>query len=89
MGIKLTKQDYMRLSKERLAELLVEMDSHPIEPIQVPVMPTTPSGLVCDGIHCTNPHRDCINCPQIMHYGEFKTSPNTATGISTLKADGK
>ena len=40
--MKLTKEDYMRLPKERLAELLVEMDSHPIEPIVIPQQPTTP-----------------------------------------------
>ena len=40
--MKLTKQDYMRLPKERLAELLAEMDSHPIEPIVIPQQPTTP-----------------------------------------------
>lgn len=41
--MKLTKEDYMRLPKERLAELLVEMDSHPIEPIVIPQQPTSPS----------------------------------------------
>ena len=41
--MKPTKEDYMRLSKERLAELLVEMDSHPIEPIVIPAQPTSPS----------------------------------------------
>lgn len=86
--MKLTKADYMRLSKERLAELLVEMDSHPIEPIQIPVMPTTPSGWGCDGTICTNPQMDCINCPRKTTGGTI-TSPNTATGISTLKAEGK
>lgn len=86
--MKLTKADYMRLPKERLAELLVEMDSHPIEPIQIPVMPTRPSGWGCDGTVCTNPHMDCINCPRMTTGGVY-TSPNTATGISTLKAEGK
>lgn len=45
MGIKLTKQDFMRLSKERLAELLAEllaeMDNMKIEPISIPTMPIT------------------------------------------------
>ena len=76
--MKLTKQDYMRLSKERLAELLVEMDSHPIEPIQIPVMPTTPSGWGCDGTVCTNPQMDCINCPlKTTTIGRMVISPNT------------
>ena len=86
--MKLKKEDYMRLPKERLAELLVEMDNHPIEPIQFPVMPTTPSGWGRDGIHCTNPQMDCINCPRRTTGGGTITSPNTATGISTMKVDG-
>ena len=86
--MKLKKEDYMRLPKERLAELLVEMDNHPIEPIQIPAMPTTPSGWMCDGIHCTNPQMDCINCPRRTTGGGTITSPNTATGISTIKVDG-
>lgn len=40
--MKLTKQDYMRLPKERLAELLAEMDDVKIEPIVIPKQPTTP-----------------------------------------------
>ena len=79
--MKLTKDDYMRLPKERLAELLVEMDSHPIEPIQIPITPTAPSVWGCDGVHCTNPQMDCINCPRRMTY-DVKT-------IATLKTEGK
>ena len=37
--MKLTKEDYMRLPKERLAELLVEMDSEVIQPIVIPSQP--------------------------------------------------
>ena len=39
--MKLTKQDYMRLPKERLAELLAEMDDVKIESIVNPQQPTT------------------------------------------------
>lgn len=39
--MKLTKEDYMRLPKERLAELLAELDDVKIEPIVIP-QPTTP-----------------------------------------------
>lgn len=61
--MKLTKQDLMRLPKERLAELIVELTQSPVEP-PLPIMPTTPvAPLMCDGTHCTNPHMDCINCP--------------------------
>jgi hypothetical protein len=38
--MKLTKEDYMRLPKERLAELLVERDNEVIQPIVIPSQPT-------------------------------------------------
>ena len=41
--MKLTKEDYMRLSKERLAELLAERDNEVIQPIVIPAQPTSPS----------------------------------------------
>jgi len=47
--MKLTKEDYMRLPKERLADLLVERDNEKVEPIVIPpinvptpVYPCTP-----------------------------------------------
>jgi len=47
--MKLTKEDYMRLPKERLAELLADIDNTPVEPIVIPQSPsivpnTTPFG---------------------------------------------
>ena len=39
--MKLTKQDYMRLPKERLAELLAEMDDVKVDPIVIPAPPVT------------------------------------------------
>lgn len=39
--MKLTKEDYMRLPKERLAELLAEMDNEVIQPISIPTSPGT------------------------------------------------
>lgn len=52
----------MKLPKERLAELLVEVMRQ-----QMPVISTPFSQIIpCyapDGI-CTNPQRDCINCPK-------------------------
>jgi hypothetical protein len=41
--MKLTKADYMRLSKERLAELLEERDNEVIQPIVIPSQPAQPS----------------------------------------------
>lgn len=37
--MKLTKEDYMRLPKERLAELLVERDNEVVQPIVIPSQP--------------------------------------------------
>lgn len=91
--MKLTKEDYMRLPKERLAELLEERDTnegpilpHRVFPFADPGSYKTPC-YAPDGI-CTNPQMDCINCPRKTSGGTI-TSPNTATGISTLKAEGK
>lgn len=41
--MKLTKEDYMRLPKERLAELLAERDNEVIQPIVIPQPTTQPS----------------------------------------------
>ena len=51
-----------------------------------PTMPTTPV-FGCDGIHCTNPHMDCINCPRKIT-GGFNTTCGTSTG-NTSATDGK
>lgn len=53
-----------------------------------PIMPTPPSGWGCDGTHCTNPHGDCINCPQRFTTGGTITTPNTASGTSTATLHG-
>ena len=85
--MKLTKEDYMRLPKERLAELLVERDNEILTPITLPKIPSNPSLFECDGIHCINPQMDCINCPR-RTTGGIVTSPNTTIGTSTLKVRG-
>ena len=85
--MKLTKEDYMRLKKERLAELLVELTSGP-NLVSIPVIPNEEPLRWCDGTICTNPQMDCIGCPRTS-IGKVYISPNTATGTSTLKAEGK
>ena len=68
----LTKEDYMKLPKERLAELLVEKDKQ--LPIIVP--PFSSKITPCyapDGI-CTNPQRDCINCPKTYEQSTITTN---------------
>ena len=51
-----------------------------------PTMPTTPV-FGCDGIRCTNPHMDCINCPRKIT-GGFNTTCGTSAG-NTSATDGK
>lgn len=78
--MKLSKQDLMRLPKERLAELLVEMQEAPTittpEPTPIPFpYPATPW-----------PYTPWWGAD---HPITITDSPNTATGTSTLKAEGK
>lgn len=77
------KEDYMRLPKERLAELLVERDN---TPSFIPYPPLYQSRPLCweAGGTCTNPQMDCINCPRRGTGWMFRTSSET----STLKAEG-
>lgn len=65
----MTKEDYMRLPKVRLAELLVERDKS-VQPL-IRIMPTDSPRLQCyePGGTCTNSFRDCINCPKTFGSG--------------------
>lgn len=75
----MTKEDYMKLSKERLAELLAERDSYsPSVMPNSPSIPNDPRPLCGYGGYCTNKFRDCIDCPGI-HY---PTGTRTITTIS-------
>lgn len=64
------KEDYMKLSKERLAELLAERDASDvrIEPI---IIEGAAGSIPCyaPGGVCANPQRDCIGCPKRHLYG--------------------
>lgn len=72
----MTKEDYMKLSKERLAELLVERDREPA--ITIPYT-THPQCFEPGGV-CTNPSRDCINCPgPILGTAYWSTTTNQIT----------
>ena len=70
----MTKEDYMRLPKERLAELLVEKDAQnssamwqiPYPQMEVPCY--APNGI------CTNPQMDCIGCPRHHSGGGYVTT---------------
>lgn len=62
--MKLTKEDYMKLGLERCAELLVEMDNE----TTIPSYPSSPwlpvEYCYYFGGSCTNPNKDCLNCPR-------------------------
>ena len=77
------KEDYMKLSKERLAELLEERDN---EQKTTPYYPPTtilgpaPPCYSQDGV-CSNPYHDCINCPRIHGNGGGWSTSTTGTEI--------
>ena len=69
----LTKEDYLKLGIERLAELNVEKDKllYKEDTTYIPYVPYTPyckitTSPLCyeEGGVCTNPQMDCINCPK-------------------------
>lgn len=68
----MTKEDYMKLTKERLAELLAERDSYVPPFFHGNIMPCEMPGGVC-----TNPHHDCINCHR--PHGDIGTITTTNT----------
>lgn len=66
----MTKEDYMKLSKERLAELLVERDNVITPPREAPLV-----GFLCPyGGSCGNPFRDCVGCPGVITGGHYRTN---------------
>ena len=73
----MNKNDYMRLSKERLAELLEERDNAAKQGrvVYIPQENLIPC-YAPNGI-CTNPQMDCINCPKRDGGGGYTT---TSTG---------
>lgn len=69
----MTKKDYIALSKERLAELIIQKDEELSNLRNLLLSSTTPTFSIpqqkplCyeeNGI-CNNPHMDCINCPKL------------------------
>lgn len=75
--MKLTKQDYMRLPKERLAELLAERDNEVIQPIIIPSQPvSTPS----------DPWKSPYPYGPIITYTDTKPNTNDTSGSPELNA---
>lgn len=82
----MTYEDYMLLPKETLAKELARRDY--LSTISAPmVVPPFPSEkyVPCyhpDGV-CTNPFRDCVNCPKVWSTGGFTTT-TTADNTNVL-----
>lgn len=92
---KMIKEDYMKLSKERLAELLVEKDRKIfLFEAQLLTKQYTPGDFFpfitekqnppcwAPGGYCSNPFHDCINCPQQWGGGGTISTTSTGTGIN-------
>lgn len=73
----MTKEDYMKLPKEILAELLAAREK------QVPVEINKPDtfGSCPYGERCTNPFHDCIGCPGNYGTGGCSITINDSTVI--------
>ena len=69
------KEDYMKLTKERLAELLAERDSQPV----IPTIIESPRLSCFEGGACTNPFHDCVNCPRQTTGGSWTSTRITST----------
>lgn len=88
------KEDYMKLSKERLAELLVEKDRKIfLFESQLLTKQYTPGDFFpyitekqnppcwAPGGYCSNPFHDCINCPQQWGGGVGTSISTDGTGV--------
>lgn len=78
----LTKEDYMKLPKERLAELLAERN---LPAYHLPFSQTVP--CYAPGGICTNPQRDCINCPKRGTNIDVITTTYTSNSTINAKID--
>lgn len=75
----MTKEDYMFLPKERLAELLAERDAQ--DKIDyTPIDLFIPHCYDPDGV-CTNPLKDCTNCPKQFDDGTTTITTTTLEGL--------
>lgn len=77
------KEDYMKLSKERLAELLVEQEKTLADLRELLTRATAPPTIIkqearplCweEGGTCMNPQMDCVNCPRHGYSGRTVTT---------------
>lgn len=76
------KEDLMKLSKDRLAELLLEEWSKK-DALKQFEFPSLGIGDCYNGGPCTNPFHDCINCPR-QFSGNGTTFSTDGTNLSPL-----
>lgn len=82
----MTKEDYMHLPKERLAEMLVERDKQSVQPCVQPYVNVPHVQIVDDdscpfgGGKCFNKFKDCVGCPKTS-----TTFTTTSTNIAEKK----
>lgn len=79
----LTKDDLMKLSKERLCELLLEEWSKKENTIKPFDFPSLGRDDCYHGGPCTNPFHDCINCPRLFS-GNGTTISTDGTNLQHL-----
>lgn len=83
--IKLTKKDFMSMPKERLADLLVEVQNELLEkyerPYIPPYEPTFSRICFLGGGLCTRPLQDCGFCPL------YTTKFTTTSSDTNIKVD--
>ena len=100
--MKLTKEDLMKLSKERLVELLLETQTeqettpnitpyipwYPYNPPYIYSQPHTIDTVPCwaPGGYCSNKYHDCIDCPKTYSGGDNWITTASTDG-SNLRAN--
>ena len=75
----LTKDDLMKLSKERLVELLLEEWSNKENTLKPSEFRSFGRDDCYHGGPCTNPYHDCVDCPRI-----FSGNGTTGTNLQPL-----
>lgn len=103
--MKLTKEDLMKLSKERIVELLLETQTEiqteqETTPNVTPYIPwypynppyvSSPNTIYTpcwapDG-YCSNPQRNCINCPKTAYSGSGTWTTTASTDGTNLSGN--
>ena len=76
-------EDLMRLTKRRLAELLLDEWSKKENTLKPLEFPSFGRDDCFHGGPCTNPYHDCVNCPRIFS-GNGTTISTDGTNLQPL-----